>query len=175
MRHAGCGQRLRTGLPRPAARSADAEAAPPPTLPGPPGAGVKLFITGMRWAVPLPSGAVRSRLDLARAINEALVGEVASVGRGEDLSVVFVTSDGEALEMPAPRYAGGAGRRGGAGAGDKAAQQWRKAAQRATRVYVRWGGPGAAPRGLLAGGAAWPQLPGGPAPPALPAPHEELD
>jgi hypothetical protein len=140
-------------------------------------------MAGLRWAVPLHSAALRSRLDLARAINEALAGEIVSVGRGEDLAVVFVTSDGEALEMPPPRHAGSGARRGSGGGGDKAAadkaaQQWRKAAARAARVYVRWSRPGMGPRGLLGGGGGGgPEHPLGGAGPALglPAPHEELD
>jgi len=133
---------------------------------------VKLFLAGMRWGVALPSGALRSRGELARSINDAFVGEVLSVGRGDDLSVVFVTEDGEAEEMPALRGAGG--RRAG-----ESASRWRRLAKQAARVYVRWQeGLGPAGGGVLVGGVHA-SLPGPAAAPgrhaALPLAHEELD
>jgi hypothetical protein len=137
---------------------------------------VKLFLAGTRWGVSLPCSALRSRHELARSINDAFVGDVLSVGRGDGLSVVFVTTEGEAEEMPAPRGAAGAGAGAGAGRGGESASKWRRLAGKAARVYVRWddvaapgaGGRGAAQQLAEAGGGLRPAL-------GLPIPHEELD
>lgn len=136
---------------------------------------MKLFLAGMRWGVSLPCSVLRSRHELARAVNDAFVGEIVSVGRGDGLSVVFVTTDGEAEEMPAPRATGGGGgRRGG-----ESASKWRRLVGKAARVYVRWdaagppGGAAVAARG--GGGGAHLPAAGGGGRQALPVPHEELD
>ncbi|GBF95176.1 hypothetical protein Rsub_07889 [Raphidocelis subcapitata] len=157
---------------------------------------VKLFLAGMRWAVSLPCSSLRSRLELARAVNEAFAGEILSVGRGDGLCVVFVSGDGEADEMPALR--GGGGGVGGGGRRSESASKWRRLSKQAARVYVRWHDAAAPPGGglgpaALGGGEAQRQQqqqqrgaqrreeapPGGgqaacPAR-ALPLPHEELD
>ncbi|KAI8463140.1 MAG: hypothetical protein J3K34DRAFT_527222 [Monoraphidium minutum] len=128
---------------------------------------LKLFLAGMRWGVSLPCSALRSRPELARSVNDAFVGEIISVGRGDDLSVVFVTVDGEAEEMPALRGGGGGG--GGGARGGESASKWRRLVGKAARVYVRWGGAGPAGGAAARGGS------GGGAQAALPMPHEELD
>jgi hypothetical protein len=142
----------------------------------------------MRWGVALPCGALRSRHELARAVNDAFVGDILSVGRGDDLSVVFVTADGEAEEMPAPRGAAGGARRGGGGG--ESASKWRRLSKQAARVYVRWhdgaglpgggvvelqGAGGVVEQPRLTAGAATGNAGGPPAQKALPMAQEELD
>lgn len=128
---------------------------------------VKLFLAGMRWGVSLPCSALRSRQELARSINDAFVGEILSVGRGDDLNVVFVTTDGDAEEVPALQ--GGVGRRRASASSSK----WRRLVGKAARVYVRWhdnAGPGDG------GGAAAAHQAAGTAVKAVKAmPHDELD
>lgn len=139
---------------------------------------MKLFLAGMRWGVSLPCSALRSRHELARSVNDAFVGETLSVGRGDDLDIVFVSAEGDAEEMPAPRGGSGGGGGGGAGGrrGGESAAKWRRLVGKAARVYVRWqdgAGPGALGGGVatgrrvVAGGVGHGQ--------ALPMPHEELD
>jgi len=86
-----------------------------------------VFYAGVRWALSLPHSAVKSRQQLAKALNDAFVGEILSVGQGEALSVVFIDGNGNAAEMGPTRCSG---RR-------STSSRWRTLAKTAVRIYVR--------------------------------------
>jgi hypothetical protein len=88
---------------------------------------VKVFYAGVRWGLSLPRSAVRSRRELARALHEAYVGDIVSVGQGLGLHVVFVDARGSSQELGPSR--------GGNSRAD--ATRWRSLADSAVRVYVR--------------------------------------
>jgi hypothetical protein len=86
-----------------------------------------VFYAGVRWALSLPPSAVKSRQELAKALNDAFVGEILSVGQGEGLTVVFVDSSGVTAEIgPTKRSSSRA-----------PSARWRTLAKTAARIYVR--------------------------------------
>lgn len=86
-----------------------------------------MFYAGVRWALSLPPSAVKSRQQLAKALNDALVGDILSVGQGENLTVVFVDSSGNTAELgPTKRSSSRA-----------PSTRWRTLATTAARIYVR--------------------------------------
>lgn len=103
---------------------------------------VKVFHAGVRWGVALPRKALSSRLELARALNDALAGHIASAGRGDGLTITFLNKRGLATELGPSCLLG---------AGGESAAQWRALASKCVRVYVR-------PAGLAMVGASAPQV-----------------
>lgn len=95
--------------------------------PGPPGQ-VKVFYAGVRWALSLPQSAVRSRQQLAKALNDAFVGEILSVGQGDSLSVIFIDSSGNAAELGPTKWSSSS---------RSALARWQTLAKTAVRIYVR--------------------------------------
>jgi hypothetical protein len=91
---------------------------------------VKVFYAGVPWGTALPRSQLSSRLRLARALNEAFVGDILSVGRGAALVVVFVDGSGRSVEV-GPPLDGGSKAREGEG------EQWRSLSAKAVRLYVR--------------------------------------
>lgn len=87
-----------------------------------------MFYAGVRWALSLPPSAVKSRQELAKALNDAFVGEILSVGQGEGLTVVFVDSNGTTAEV-GPTKRSSSSRTPSA--------RWRTLAKTAARIYVR--------------------------------------
>ena len=87
---------------------------------------MKIFYAGVRWGISVPRGVVGNTRELARTLNEAFAGEIVSVGRGENLTTVFVDSSGGVSEMPFVH-----------GHLHKEAAAWKKLADGAVRVYVR--------------------------------------
>lgn len=51
---------------------------------------IKCFHAGVRWGIPLTPDALKTRSDLATALNDAFAGEILSCGRGDMLSIVFL-------------------------------------------------------------------------------------
>jgi hypothetical protein len=100
----------------------------------------KVFVAGVPFGVSLPSACLDSRRVLARALGDAMQGEIPSLGRGETLSAVFLDAAGRSTEVgPTRGGGGGAGSEAASAASsDKAASAaWRRAASTAVRVYVR--------------------------------------
>lgn len=90
---------------------------------------VKVFYAGVRWALSLPQSAVRSRQQLAKALNDAFVGEILSVGQGDSLSVIFIDSSGNAAELGPTKWSSSSSR--------SAPARWQTLAKTAVRIYVR--------------------------------------
>jgi hypothetical protein len=88
---------------------------------------IKVFYAGVRWGLSLPRSAVLSRQQLAKALHDAYVGHIVSVGQGLGLHVVFVDGRGSSQELGPSR--------GGHSRAD--ATRWRSLAKTAVRVYVR--------------------------------------
>jgi hypothetical protein len=82
----------------------------------------------MRWGLSLPRAAVRSRAALAKALHDAYVGDILSVGQGQGLRVVFVDASGGSAEFGGTLW-GGSSRANAA--------RWRGLAKGAVRIYVR--------------------------------------
>lgn len=91
---------------------------------------IKVFYAGARWALRLPRSAVKSRQQLAKALNDAFAGDITSVGQGESLTVVFVNTDGSLVEMGPTRWAD---RR----RSSEQSAGWQMAAKTAVRIYAR--------------------------------------
>jgi hypothetical protein len=89
---------------------------------------VKVFYAGVRWALNLPQSAVKSRQQLAKALNDAFVGEILSVGQGEGLSVVFIDGDGATAEAGPTKWSSSS---------RSTSARWRALAKTAVRIYVR--------------------------------------
>jgi hypothetical protein len=105
---------------------------------------VKCFHAGVRWGVSLPHSALRSRAELAAALNDAFAGHILSCGRGDLLEVVVLDGSGGVSEFPSLRASGGGGG-GGGGGGRESVQRWQAAMEQAAKVYVR---PDRPPAGL---------------------------
>lgn len=88
-----------------------------------------MFYAGVRWALSLPQSAVRSRQQLAKALNDAFVGEILSVGQGDSLSVIFIDSSGNAAELGPTKWSSSSSR--------SAPARWQTLAKTAVRIYVR--------------------------------------
>jgi hypothetical protein len=86
---------------------------------------VKCFHAGVRWGVTLKTEAIKKRSDLATALNDAYAGQILSCGRGEMLHVVFLDSDGQAVEFPALRSDA-----------KESASKWAACVDKAVRIYV---------------------------------------
>lgn len=82
----------------------------------------------MRWALSLPRSAVQSRQQLAKALNDAFVGDILSVGQGEGLTAVFIDGSGNAAEVGPTKWTAG---------GKSSSARWRTLAKSAARIYVR--------------------------------------
>lgn len=87
---------------------------------------MKVFYAGVRWGLSLQPSAVKSRQALAKALNDALVGEILSVGQGECLSAVFLDASGATQELGPSKW------------GDSKADagRWKTLAKSAARIYV---------------------------------------
>eukprot|EP00882_Tetradesmus_deserticola_P007543 GHRQ01007944.1.p1 GENE.GHRQ01007944.1~~GHRQ01007944.1.p1 ORF type:complete len:283 (+),score=117.56 GHRQ01007944.1:886-1734(+) len=89
---------------------------------------VKVFYAGLRWGLSLQPSAIKSRQLLAKALNDAYVGEIRSVGQGECLTAVFVDANGATAELGPVKWRGSS----------KAnSSRWRALAKTAARIYVR--------------------------------------
>lgn len=86
-----------------------------------------MFYAGVRWALSLPQSAVKSRQQLAKALNDAFVGEILSVGQGEGLSVTFIDSTGGTAEVGPTKWSSSS---------RSASARWRTLAKTAVRIYV---------------------------------------
>lgn len=86
---------------------------------------VKCFHSGVRWGVMLSTGSLKTRSDLATALNDAFAGEILSCGRGELLSVIFLDAEGMAVEFPPLR-----------GGLRESASKWKSAVEKAVKIYV---------------------------------------
>lgn len=100
-------------------------------LPAPsPAAGhVKVFYAGVRWALSLPQSAIKSRQQLAKALNDAFVGEILSLGQGEGLTAVFIDGSGNTAELGPTKWSSSSSR--------SVSARWRTLAKTAVRIYVR--------------------------------------
>jgi hypothetical protein len=87
---------------------------------------VKVFYAGVRWGLSLQPNAVRSRQLLAKALNDAFVGEIMSVGQGECLSVVFLDVNGSVAELGPTKWRNSKAN----------TAQWKALAKTAARLYV---------------------------------------
>jgi len=54
---------------------------------------IKVFHAGVRWGIVVPRKGLKSRQQLARALNEGMAGQIASTGRGEGLAITFVDKE----------------------------------------------------------------------------------
>lgn len=107
----------------------------PPCLPSPapppfPGAGerlIKCFHAGVRWGITLPAEALKTRGDLATALNDAFAGEILSCGRGDTLSIAFLDAEGTSTEFPSLRSSGV----------KESASKWKGQVDKAVKIYVR--------------------------------------
>lgn len=88
---------------------------------------IKVFHAGLRWGISLPAHAVRTRLDLARALNDAFAGEMISAGRGDLLSIIFVDSEARMTELGPTRWT----------KSKESPAQWKALVDTAIRMYVR--------------------------------------
>lgn len=89
---------------------------------------VKVFYAGVRWGLSLQPSAVKSRQMLAKALNDAYVGEIRSVGQGECLTAVFLDANGSTAELGPVKWRGST----------KAnTSRWKMLAKTAARIYVR--------------------------------------
>ncbi|WIA32215.1 hypothetical protein OEZ86_003064 [Tetradesmus obliquus] len=89
---------------------------------------VKVFYAGVRWGLSLQPAAVKSRQLLAKALNDAYVGEIRSVGQGECLTAVFLDANGSTAELGPVKWRGST----------KAnSSRWKTLAKTAARIYVR--------------------------------------
>eukprot|EP00882_Tetradesmus_deserticola_P032687 GHRQ01037225.1.p1 GENE.GHRQ01037225.1~~GHRQ01037225.1.p1 ORF type:complete len:290 (+),score=99.35 GHRQ01037225.1:688-1557(+) len=89
---------------------------------------VKVFYAGLRWGLSLQPSAIKSRQLLAKALNDAYVGEIRSVGQGECLTAVFVDANGATAELGPVKWRGSS----------KAnSSRWRALAKTVARIYVR--------------------------------------
>jgi len=98
---------------------------------------VKVFYAGIRWGISLQNDAVKSRPLLAKALNDAFVNEILSVGQGECLTVVFVDVNGSVAELGPTKWRHS----------KACAARWRELAKTAARLYVR--GPEASLHGSI--------------------------
>ena len=87
---------------------------------------VKCFHAGVRWGITLAPDALKTRADLATALNDAFAGEILSCGRGEILNIVFLDGEGATTEFPSLR----------SGARDSGSK-WKVAVDKAVKIYVR--------------------------------------
>jgi hypothetical protein len=83
----------------------------------------------VRWGITLSPDALKTRADLATALNDAFAGEILSCGRGETLSIVFLDGEGKVLEFPSLRSSGAR----------DSSSKWKVAVEQAIKVYVRRG------------------------------------
>jgi hypothetical protein len=88
---------------------------------------VKVFFAGVRWALSVPRSAVKSRQQLAKALNDAFVGEILSVGQGEGLTVVFVDAYGNTAAAEPTKWSSGS---------RSNSARWRTLVKSAARIYV---------------------------------------
>lgn len=89
---------------------------------------IKCFHAGVRWGIALSPVALKTRADLATALNDAFAGEIISCGRGDILNIVFLDVDGRVTEFPSLRN----------GARDRS-NKWKGCVDRAAKIYVRRG------------------------------------
>jgi hypothetical protein len=97
-------------------------------LPAPVAGYVKVFYAGVRWALSLPHSAIKSRQQLAKALNDAFVGEILSLGQGEGMCVVFIDSNGNTAELGPTKWSSSS---------RSVSARWRTLAKAAVRIYVR--------------------------------------
>ena len=90
---------------------------------------IKCFHAGVRWGITLPPDALKTRADLATALNDAFAGEILSCGRGETLNIVFLDGGGGVFEFPSLRTSGAR----------DSSTKWKVAVEQAVKVYVRRG------------------------------------
>jgi len=88
---------------------------------------VKCFHAGVRWGIQLPPDALKTRSDLATALNDAFAGEILSCGRGDMLSITFLDREGGAVEFPPLRSSLGA---------RESATKWKASVDKAAKIYV---------------------------------------
>lgn len=88
---------------------------------------MKVFYAGVRWSLSLQPAAVKTRQLLAKALNDAFVGDILSVGQGECLSAVFLDVSGTTAEVGPTKW----------GSSKVNASQWETLARTATRIYVK--------------------------------------
>lgn len=86
-----------------------------------------MFYSGTRFALSLPRSVVKTRQQLAKALNDAFVGEILSVGQGEGLTVVFADSKAHLTELGPTKLSGSSRTQ---------AARWRLLAKTAVRIYV---------------------------------------
>mmetsp|Transcript_40361 Transcript_40361/g.89621 ORF Transcript_40361/g.89621 Transcript_40361/m.89621 type:complete len:290 (+) Transcript_40361:118-987(+) len=95
---------------------------------------IKCFHAGVRWGITLAPDQLKSRTDLAVALNFAFADEILACGRGDSLSIVFLDQHGNTYEFPSLRSVGPGEMR----ASDDM-KQWKRALGSAVKVYVRRG------------------------------------
>lgn len=103
---------------------------------------VKVFYAGVRWGLSLQPAAVKTRQLLAKALNDAFVGEILSVGQGECLTAVFLDVSGATEELGPTKWSDS----------KDDASRWKSLAKSAARIYVR--GPECLHKTLAAGAEA---------------------
>ncbi len=90
---------------------------------------IKCFHAGVRWGITVAPDALKTRADLATALNDAFAGEILSCGRGDILNIVFLDGDGSVTEFPSLRNSGLR----------DSSSKWKHYVDRAMKVYVRRG------------------------------------
>ncbi|KAL6757659.1 hypothetical protein V8C86DRAFT_2616122 [Haematococcus lacustris] len=96
---------------------------------------VKIFYAGVRWGISLPTDGLKTRSDLATALNVAFAGEILSCGRGDMLSVTFVDRQGQVSELPPRRLPRVVLPREGSSVDSDS--NWAQLVEQAAKVYVR--------------------------------------
>lgn len=87
---------------------------------------IKCFHAGVRWGITLTPESLKTRNDLATALNDAFAGEILSCGRGDCLNIVFLDSEGRATEFPSLRNSGVR----------ESATKWKAMVEKAVKIYV---------------------------------------
>ncbi len=90
---------------------------------------LKVFHAGVRWGITLAPDALKTRADLATALNDAFAGEILSCGRGEILNIVFLDGEGKVTEFPSLRSSGSR----------DSSTKWKASVERACKIFVRRG------------------------------------